>query len=242
MIIPVLTTACSRPLSILDPAGVAATEAASIWWGLFAFFTLVFCGVVAAWIHALRRPPDGHLSEPQLHRVDSPQTQRRHRATIVGGGVLLPLISITTLLVLGIPAGNRMAGLGIDLDQALQIEITGHQWWWEVRYPDPADPMAPPVLVLRDTLHIPAGTPVRLRLNSADVIHSFWVPRLGQKLDMIPGHINELFLQTDEPGVYPGVCAEFCGLGHAHMKFSVHVHTPEDFVTWQNTAGIGRSN
>ena len=240
MIIPVFASACSEPLSILDPAGVAASEAASLWWGMFIFFTLVLTGVFLAWIHAIRRQPDTDVHRPENGHADSPQIQRQHQAFIVGGGILLPVLTIIVLLVFGIPAGNRMAGVEVDPDQALQIEVTGHQWWWEVRYPDPVDSSAAPLLVLRDTIHIPASVPVRLRLTSADVIHAFWVPRIGQKLDMVPGHTNELILQADEPGVYPGVCAEFCGLAHAHMKFTLHVHTPEDFAAWQTTAGISR--
>jgi cytochrome c oxidase subunit II len=227
MIIPIFATSCSGPLSTLDPAGTGAAEAALLWWGMFGFFTLVLFAVIAVFVYAVRRAPDNR-QEPGPHTLgsDSPALHRRHQAFIIGGGVVLPVISIVTLLVFGIPAGNRMAGVAIDPDQALRIEITGHQWWWEVRYQNQP-------IFLRDEVHIPAGVPVRLQLLSADVIHSFWVPRIGQKLDMIPGHVNELFLQADEPGVYPGVCAEFCGLAHAHMKFDLIVHTPEDFAAWQ---------
>lgn len=146
---------------------------------------------------------------------------------------MLPVISIVTLLLVGIPAGNRMAGVGVNPDQPLQVEIVGHQWRWEVNYPDSN-------VTLTDEVHIPASIPVMLTLSSADVIHSFWVPRIGRKLDMIPGHTNEMFLQAEKPGIYPGVCAEFCGLSHAHMTFTLHVHTPEDFATWlaaQQSAG-----
>ncbi|MDO8906922.1 MAG: cytochrome c oxidase subunit II [Pseudohongiella sp.] len=233
MIIPLLVTACSGPLSILDPAGTAAAETAPLWWGMFGFFTLVLFAVVLAFVYAVRRTPRSHTEPgPDTSESDTPQLQRQHQVWIVGGGIVLPVATIVTLLVFGIPAGNRMAGVGIDPDQALHIEVTGYQWWWEVRYPNLS-------LTLRDEVHIPAGVPVRLHLTSADVIHSFWVPRIGQKLDMIPGHVNELLLQADAPGIYPGVCAEFCGLAHAHMKFSLHVHSPEDFAAWQTAQQPG---
>lgn len=234
MMTAVLFSACSTPLSILDPAGTGAAEAASLWWGMFGLFTLVFMAVMAAWIYAVRRVP-----APDAHQAatgtDSARERKHQQAWIIGGGIVLPVLAIALLLIVGVPAGNRMAGAGSDAASALHIEVTGYQWWWDVRYPDAA-------VTLRDEIHIPAGTPIRLTLTSADVIHSFWVPRIGQKLDMIPGHDNELFLHAVEPGVYPGVCAEFCGLAHAHMTFRLHVHTPEDFAAWltaQQRAGAG---
>lgn len=224
MITAVLSSACSTPLSVLDPAGIGAAEAAYLWWGISGFFSVIFIAVVVAWIYAIRRGP---MPDEQRGTTgsDSARAQKHQQMWIIGGGIVLPVLSITLLLIVGIPAGNRMAGAGSDSAAALNIEVTGHQWWWDVRYPDA-------LVTLRDEIHIPAGTPIRLTLTSADVIHSFWVPRIGQKLDMIPGHTNELFLQATEPGVYPGICAEFCGLAHAHMTFSLHVHTPEDFAAW----------
>jgi cytochrome c oxidase subunit 2 len=108
------------------------------------------------------------------------------------------------------------------------IEVTGHQWWWEVRYPDTG-------ITLRNELHIPVGQPVDIHLTTADVIHAFWVPRLGGKLDAIPGRTNVLRLQADRPGSYRGQCAEFCGMNHAHMQFTVEAHPPEAFDQWLET-------
>lgn len=225
MIIPVLLTACSTPLSILDPTGPAAREAAGLWWGMFVFFSLVLLAVVATWIYAiLRRPSAAHQSTDLLDH-GTVQEQKQQQTWIIGGGIVLPAVSIVLLLMFGIPAGNRMAGVGLDSQHTLQINITGHQWWWEVTYPDS-------LITLKDELHIPAGTPVRLSLSSADVIHSFWVPRIGRKLDMIPGRTNDMFFQAGEPGEYHGICAEFCGLAHAQMRFKVYVHTAEDFAVW----------
>jgi cytochrome c oxidase subunit II len=116
-----------------------------------------------------------------------------------------------------------------DGQQVIRIDVTGRQWQWEIHYPGTG-------LHLVDELHIPAGLPVDVHLHSADVIHSFWVPRLAHKLDAIPGHVNVLRLVADEPGSYRGQCAEFCGLGHAHMDFVVHAHAPEDFYRWLEAA------
>lgn len=211
-----LLTACDGPLSALDPVGPAARAAAGLWWGMFLYFGLVFVVVVALWGYAMRR----------RQGTDDPRMQRRW---IIGGGVLLPLLSITALLAVGIPAGHRMLPLPPESGPALRINVTGHQWWWEMHYPDGG-------LTLRNELHIPVGVPVDIHLTTADVIHAFWVPRLGGKLDAIPGHTNVLRLQADMPGLYRGQCAEFCGLHHAHMQFTVTAHAPEAFERWLQEA------
>lgn len=180
---------------------------------MFGAFGLVLLAVIALWCFAIRH------STP----VDNP---RRNLRLIIGGGIVLPLLSITGLLAIGIPAGHRMLPLPTSQD-VLHIHVTGHQWWWEVHYPESG-------IRLRDELHIPAGAPVDIHLTTADVIHSFWVPRLAGKLDAIPGRTNILRLQAERPGVYLGQCAEFCGLHHAHMQFSVTAHEPAAFQQWLN--------
>jgi cytochrome c oxidase subunit II len=108
---------------------------------------------------------------------------------------------------------------------ALRIEVTGYQWWWQVRYPDDG-------VVTANEIHIPAGRPVEMGLRTGDVIHSFWVPELAGKVDQIPGQRNVIRLQADEPGTFRGFCAEFCGLQHAKMQFLVIADTPADFTRW----------
>jgi cytochrome c oxidase subunit II len=106
----------------------------------------------------------------------------------------------------------------------LAVDVIAHDWWWEARYPNGA--------TVANEMHIPVGRPVRLRLATADVIHSFWVPQLGPKMDMIPGRTNELVIEADEPGRYRGQCAEFCGLQHANMIFWVEALAPRDYELW----------
>jgi cytochrome c oxidase subunit 2 len=112
---------------------------------------------------------------------------------------------------------------------ALTLEVTGHEWWWSVRYLS-QDPSR--IFTTANEIHIPTGTPVRFRLIGADVIHSFWVPALSGKTDVIPGQINETWLEAARPGTYRGQCTEYCGLEHAHMAFFVVAQTPVAFRAW----------
>ncbi len=109
--------------------------------------------------------------------------------------------------------------------EALRIEVIGHQWWWEVRYPDLGIGTA-------NEVHLPANQAISLVLKSADVIHSFWSPQIGGKRDLIPGKVNYLTFTVDDPGEYPGQCAEFCGTSHANMRLMVIAQTRDQFQAW----------
>jgi len=140
-------------------------------------------------------------------------------AWTIGPALVILMISIPTVRTVfrsqpRIPPAN-----------ALTIRVVGHQWWWEFRFPDSG-------VVTANELHIPVGRPIRLELVSADVIHSFWVPQLGGKRDLVPGQVNELVFEARETGAFPGQCAEFCGDSHANMRFRVMVETPEQFAQW----------
>ncbi len=108
---------------------------------------------------------------------------------------------------------------------ALRVEVGGHQWWWEFHYPQQK-------ITTANELHLPAGQTVAFFLNAPDVIHSFWMPQLGGKRDVVPHRVNHITLTPEVPGDYPGQCAEYCGMSHANMRFRVIVHTPEDFEKW----------
>ncbi|TBU88806.1 cytochrome c oxidase subunit II [Phytopseudomonas dryadis] len=193
-----------------------ARDVALLWWAMCGFFGLVLVAVSALWIYALhRRPRD----------FDAEQARRIQRRWLIGGGIVLPSLSIVLLLLFGIPVGQRMLPLPLIGEQPLRIEVIGHQWWWEVRYPDSG-------VVTANQLHLPAGRLVDLSVSSADVIHSFWVPRLGGKIDMIPGRHNTIRLQADEPGIFRGQCSEFCGTQHSNMILDVQAHAEEDFGAW----------
>ena len=193
----------------LDPSGSPAREIAELWWLLVALGAIPFVVVVVALIVGLRRrPPDG------------PPTGRRW---LIGGGVVLPAVLIVVVLVATIASMRAVSGA--PADDAVTIEVVGHRWWWEVHYPDEQ-------VVTANEVHIPAERDVVLELRSADVIHSFWVPDLAGKMDLLPERANTLVLDADRPGRYEGACAEFCGIQHANMGLVVVAHDEEGFAAW----------
>jgi cytochrome c oxidase subunit 2 len=133
--------------------------------------------------------------------------------------VLVALFIVSNLYVLGKTDAPASSSTG------LTVTVVGHQWWWEARYPASG-------VVTANEIHIPARTPVNLVARTADVIHSFWVPELNRKIDMIPGQSNRIELFAEEPGTYRGQCAEFCGLQHAHMAFRVIAEPRSGFEKW----------
>ncbi len=185
---------------------------------MFGFSVVVMAALYGLWWYAMRRDP-GEISDQQA--------QRHQNRWVIWGGLALPIGSITLLLAFGIPAGHRMLPLPPAEGEALVIEVKAHQWFWQVRYPERD-------IELINALVIPANTPVDIHLTTADVIHSFWVPRLGGKLDTIPGRTNVLRLEADRTGDFHGQCAEFCGAGHAHMPFVVTAKSAEDYQQWLN--------
>lgn len=213
-----LLTGCEGPLSILDPAGPSAKEASTLWWAMFSVATLVLLVVVGLWLYAVNR-----------RQSLTPERQATYTGLrwLVGGGLILPMTAIVTLLAFGIPAGHRMLPLtvGKTEGEVLRIDVTAHQWRWEVSYPQWG-------MRFDNEIHIPQDVPVDIHLTSADVIHSFWVPRLAGKLDAVPGRTNVLRLQADHAGTYRGQCAEFCGVHHAHMHFTLTAHSAADFENW----------
>jgi cytochrome c oxidase subunit 2 len=112
------------------------------------------------------------------------------------------------------------------------VEITGHQWWWEVNYVGNDGPSRN--FTTANEIHIPTGQPVEVKLKTADVIHSFWVPALTGKTDLIPGQTNDSWMEADHPGTYRGQCTEYCGQQHAHMAFAVIADPPDQFKAWWN--------
>jgi cytochrome c oxidase subunit 2 len=210
----------ARQPSALDPHGPAAAEVASLWWAMLAIAAAVFVLVLVLLLLPLFRRRRMPLAEGGPLR-DAPPVHAT--GWVVGGGAIMPAVVL---------AGVFIASLIVMRDvqpparaSALPIEVIGHRWWWEIRYPGRN-------VVTADELHLPVGIPAKLRLESADVIHSLWVPQLNGKTDLIPGQTNTMWLQADEPGRYYAKCAEYCGDQHAHMSLMVVAESEGQFNAW----------
>jgi cytochrome c oxidase subunit 2 len=213
---------CSGWQSALDPQGPQAESLAELIWIFTAIGTVIWLAVMAVLLIALvRRSPE--RPDPLTLRVP---TERRGIVAVAGaaGATLLIVIALTALSYLS------QRHLYAKRPSSVVIQITGHQWWWDVRYEsDRPDQVA----TTANEFYIPAGEPITVKLAASDVIHSFWIPSLMGKLDLIPGQDNELQFTADRPGIYRGQCAEFCGWQHAHMGMMAVVLPRQQFNAWR---------
>jgi cytochrome c oxidase subunit 2 len=200
----------SQTTSVLRAASDQALVLSEVTWVLLVGAALIFALTTAALALGLRRRK---RSVPDAWWV-------------IAAGLVFPVVVLAALFVY---ATSRTAALDRPPPQPLVIGITGHQWWWEIRYRDPTSGRE---VRLANQLHLPTGRPVQLGLASGDVIHSVWVPALGGKMDTVPGRVNKLVVTAREPGVYRGACAEFCGTQHARMALQVVVQAPDEFDRW----------
>jgi cytochrome c oxidase subunit II len=212
--------------SALDPAGPLAGRIDSLTrlmvYLLSAIFVIVM--IVLA-IAAFRRRRQDRQNETFI----PPQHDREKRLSrTVTGSVLVTAVILFGLLIASFLVG-RVIYSSPDKSNALVIEVNAHQWWWDVRY---NTSIPSQMVTTANEIHIPVGRPIVLRLGSGDVIHSFWVPNLHGKMDMIPGRTQELSLQADRPGVYRGQCAEYCGHQHAHMALTIFAEPEDQFNAW----------
>lgn len=211
------------PLSYLEAAGPAASPLTRLAWGLGAVSVAVVAVIailLAAAIWRRRSAPADPLS---LEHAGGPGEGLRW--IYVGLAVSVPVLAICTVWVLVVLGQVLHPGRA----PALTLQVTAHQWWWEIRYLSPSGQ----AFTTANEIHIPVGEPVRVELTSPDVIHSFWVPKLAGKMDVIPGVKNVTWMHAAMPGLYRGECAEFCGLEHAFMAFDVVAQDPAVFAAWQ---------
>jgi len=199
--------------SVLDSHGPVAAAIENTWWLMFWGALAVFTLVMGLLVYAMFAPPE---RRPGL----------RAQWFIAGGGIVFPAVVLTALLIYGTATGRMLV---TPAESSQRIEIVGHQWWWEVRYPAGNDR---PAVMTANEIHVPAGVPIEALLTSADVIHSFWVPALAGKMDLIPGRENTFRFEADREGDYRGQCAEFCGTQHARMGLRVIAVSPERFADW----------
>ena len=214
----------NAPLSYLQSGGAAAAPVTALAWGLglISLAVIAVIGVLLGLAVYRTRAPEarGENGHYPVRRTGSGLAW-----IYVGLGVSVPILAICTVWTLAVL--GRV--IGPPSPPVITIQVTAHRWWWEIRYLD-ADPAR--VFTTANEIHLPAGVPVRVLLSSGDVIHSFWVPRLAGKMDVVPGLTNVTWLQADLPGEYRGQCGEFCGAQHARMALSVVAETPADFRRW----------
>ena len=207
---------------VLDAAGPQGAHIGALWWLTIATCALVFAAVLVALGVALRRAPRADEASAPEVPVDEPVTRRWVAIAVAASAVGL-------VILLGASVTTDRALAQLSLVDAVNIEVVGHQFWWDVHY-DNVDHSK--MFSTANEIHIPVGRPVVVALKSDDVIHSLWVPSLAGKKDLIPGHTAILTLRADKAGVYRGQCAEFCGLQHAMMAFLVIAEPPSEFDAW----------
>lgn len=202
--------------SILDPAGPGARRIEGLWW-LMLWISAVVFAVTLAMI--------GYAVFKRTREKPADVESRWAEPFVVVAGAVVPSLILAGIFVVSLTV---MSGQSSKSEQAdLVVEVVAHDWWWEVRYPEEVGGA-----VTANEIHIPVGRRVELKLKSVDVIHSFWVPQLQAKTDMIPGKTTSMWIEADQPGNYRGQCAEFCGLQHANMIFFVVAQEPQAFDTW----------
>ena len=204
-----LLVACSKDSpNALDPQGPDAKSIASVSWLMFGLAAAVYV-VVAGFIiiGALRGTKSSRISD---------------NAFIWVGGLIAPVIILALLAVVTVKTTDSLRQPDKN---ALKIEVTGYMWWWAVRYPTED-------ITTANEIRVPAGRPVEVGLRTRDVIHSFWVPELAGKVDLVPGQRNLIRFTAEKPGVYRGQCAEYCGLQHAKMAFLVVAEEPASYERW----------
>lgn len=215
-----LSTGCGGDASTLNPAGEPAGEIAVLFWGMTMVAVVVWVGMVSLGVFVTRR------------RDDSDRQAFAQRLILLGAGI--PTVVLAALLIVGLRLLPRtMPPTPAD---AVRVFVHAERWWWRIRY----QPKNGPSFELANEVRLPVGRPVEFILTSDNVIHSFWIPSLGGKMDVIPGRTNRLVLRPTRVGSIRGLCAEFCGLAHAHMRFDVIVVSAEDFARWSALQSGGR--
>jgi cytochrome c oxidase subunit 2 len=204
---------CDGPQSVLAPHAPQARAIVELWWIMAGGALLIWLLVIGCAVYATLIQPRAHEDFAGI-------------AFIVGGGVILPVVVLSSLLVYSFLLAREPGAAAGD---ALRIEVVGNQWWWEVRYFPPG--AAEPVIGANE-VRLPVGQSVEVALRARDVIHSFWIPSLAGKTDMIPGRVNRMVLQAETPGVFRGQCAEYCGGPHALMAFYAVAMPPPEFKAW----------
>ena len=217
LLLPLVLAGCGGPFpqSALHPESDYARALDGLFRGIFWWAVLVFVLVESLLLFILIR-------YRQRKGAATPKPTHGHTvleiAWTIAPALILVFIAVPTMRTIFTTQGAPAA-------DALKIQVIGHQWWWEYRYPDLG-------VVAANEMHVPVGKPVVLEITTADVIHSFWAPALGGKRDLIPGHVNRIMFTAESIGTISGQCAEFCGASHANMRLRVMVDADSTFKAW----------
>jgi cytochrome c oxidase subunit 2 len=213
-----------RQQTMLDPAGPMAAQVENLWWFIFWIAVAVFVIVMAFISGAAAARRVRGQAEPEI--APDPDAEQ-FRVRIVITATVITIIVLFAILGYSVLTGKQMNALASK--NPVSIQVIGHQWWWEVRYPNPDPSMW---VTTANEIHVPVGVPIVVQTSSRDVIHSFWAPNIQGKRDLVPGHSSAIWMQVDKQGTYRGQCAEFCGHQHAHMAFYIVAESPEKFQQW----------
>lgn len=230
-LLTLLCAGCSGHRDILDPASAEAARIGRLWWVFCWVCTAVFFAVGFFVLGAIRRGQREPSSESNPNVPVATATSRDRRALATVGWLTgTTVVVLFALLLVDFTAGRAL--LPASDPAPLTIKITGKQWWWQIEYDDPTPSQT---FTTANELHLPVNRPVQLILQSSDVIHSFWIPNLHGKKDLVPGRPTTLWLHPERIGRFHGQCAEFCGFQHAHMGLLAVVEAPADFERWRDT-------
>jgi cytochrome c oxidase subunit 2 len=212
--------------SSLNPAGPAAAHIEHTFSLIFWITGTVYLLTLAALVYFVwrRRYTLSTIPAPQSTTKDSD----RLAMSAVTGAIALTVVLLFIMLVSSFITSRRLGKM--NEQKALTIDVYGHQWWWEVQYPNEPEPYR--MVITANEIHLPVGTPIRIHGTSRDVIHSFWAPNIQGKRDLLPGYNTDVLMQVDKAGRWRGQCAEYCGLQHAHMSFYLVAESPKDFNNW----------
>jgi len=220
-----LLAGCPKQQSALDPTGPQAALIEHLWWVIFWITLVVYCIVLAIFSAGLVKRRVRDIPPPTV--IHESETEK-HLSLIVAGSTLLTIIILFVILVQSVSA-SKWESRALTSKNPITIQVVGHQWWWEVTYPNT---QADQTVTTANEIHIPVGVPVVINSTSRDVIHSFWAPNIHGKRDLLPGYNTAVWIQADQEGRFRGQCAEFCGHQHAHMAFFIVAESPEKFQAW----------
>lgn len=211
--------------TVLNPVGPGAQHIAFEFGLIFWITAVVYCLVIVALVvSVIRRKHSMSDMPPPL--PTNPESDRRAQR-LVGGVMVVTVLLLFTMMIGSFVTGHALGSM--NRETAYTIDVYGHQWWWEVHYPNDEPDK---IVVTANEIHVPVGVPLRIHGTSRDVIHSFWAPNVQGKRDLLPGYDTDVMMQLDQPGRWRGQCAEYCGEQHAHMSFYMVAEAPQQFKQW----------